>query len=238
MDSKESLSKNLKLTNFEIQELSDSNWIKPFQIKFKQNGSDRTWDGIHAHSSVACLIYNVDKQCIILVRQFRPVVYINKVIEYHSEVENVQVHKTEEFLNTLDWNKVDTSEGFTYELCAGLCDKKKSLEETCKEEVLEECGYKIDVKDIYKISQGRAGVGISGNLHTVFYTEVNETMKVSEGGGIAEEGEMIELFELKVNKIREFIYKENIHYPPGLQFALLWFLYEKDTFLKEKYNKI
>ena len=35
------------------------------------------------------------------------------------------------------------SMGFTYELCAGLVDKKASLEQIASEEILEETGYKV-----------------------------------------------------------------------------------------------
>lgn len=43
------------------------------------------------------------------------------------------------FRHDLEWDKVDPKVAFTYELCAGICDKDKTDEETIQEEILE--GY-------------------------------------------------------------------------------------------------
>lgn len=178
-----------------------------------------------AHSAVSCLIHNLDKNCIILVKQFRPVVFVNKTLEAHTE--NVSgVHHD---LENLDWSKVHPKEGFTYELCAGICDKSKSLHETIQEEILEECGYSVDIEKIHKISQARS-VGLYGAMHTTFYAEVTDEKKVSEGGGNPEEGEFIELYELPVNEIRAFVNDLMYEKPLGVMYALKWFLYEREEF--------
>jgi 8-oxo-dGTP pyrophosphatase MutT (NUDIX family) len=44
---------------------------------------------------------------------------------------------------TCDPNSVDRAGAFTTELCAGIVDKSKSLEEIACEEILEECGYNV-----------------------------------------------------------------------------------------------
>ena len=49
---------------------------------------------------------------------------------------------------------------------------------------MEECGYEVNIEDIRRVRAFRTGVGVTGSLHTMFYTEVNDEMKVSEGGGI------------------------------------------------------
>ena len=92
---------------------------------------------------------------------------------------------------------------------------------------MEECGYEVNIEDIRRVRAFRTGVGVTGSLHTMFYTEVNDEMKVSEGGGIQGE-EDIELFELPVSDITAFINDESAPKPPGLILALMWFLYEKD----------
>ena len=214
-------------SSFEILQLASSKYINPYRIKYNQNNQVKYWDGIMAHSSVSCLIYNVDKRCVILVKQFRPVVYLNQVIEAGDETAN-----PDSLMTNLNWSKVSPNEGITFELCAGICDKKKSLVETIKEELLEETGYEVDVKNIHKLRSVRIGVGLFGSLHTIFYTEVRESMKVTDGGGNATEGELIELFELKEENIKEFINDDQHAKPPGLLYALMWFLYERKNFLE------
>lgn len=253
---------NLKLENFEIRDLDQSRFIKPYQIKFVQNGKPRLWDAIithpsvqfiflfrslnlfkisktliflhhHTHIKVSCILFDTDKQAIILVKQFRPVVYVNQVIEAnehsHSQTNaSSVVGNVESLAANLDWSKVDPNKAFTYELCAGLCDKNKSLEDTVREEIFEECGYSIG-KDhpLRRVRSFRGAVGIMGSLHTIFYCEVNSSMKTGRGGGNENEGECIELFELPIDKLNAFIEDESVPKPPGLLFALLWFLYQR-----------
>ena len=198
-------------SSFQISKLENSRYVSPYRINFDHNGKKRIWDGIMSHASVSCVIYNTDKQCIILVRQFRPVVYVNRVLESHDIT-----HATNSMLETeLNWSKVHPNEAYTYELCAGICDKNKSLEETIKEEILEECGYEVDLKGVHKVSATRVGVGLLGSLHTIFYAEVNEEMKKGPGGGNVDEGESIELFELHKDNVREFIMDDSNPRPPG-----------------------
>ena len=54
--------------------------------------------------------------------------------------------------------------GFTLELCAGILDKEdKTLAEIAAEEVLEECGYRIDSDDLEPILATRSLTTTTGN---------------------------------------------------------------------------
>lgn len=145
-----------------------------------------------------------------------------------SQVHSASVANVNSLASNLDWSKVDPHKAFTYELCAGLCDKSKPLEETIREEIFEECGYHVSKEHpIRKVRTFRGSVGIMGSTHTIFYCEVNGSMKTGKGGGNEHEGELIELFELPKSKVLEFIEDEAEPKPPGLLFALLWFLYQR-----------
>jgi UDP-sugar diphosphatase len=45
--------------------------------------------------------------------------------------------------------------GYTLELCAGIVDKTKSLNEIAAEEIFEECGYQVDHEKLEYILQYR-----------------------------------------------------------------------------------
>ena len=167
------------------------------------------------------------------MRQFRPVVYVNKLIELHVSTTDSSTSKGIELIENLDWDRMHPHEGFTFELCAGICDKNKAAIETIKEEILEECGYDVDIQNIHKISHARS-VGLFGAVHTIFYTEVTDQLKTAPGGGNADEGEFIELFELPVSSIREFINDYNNEKPLGVEYGLKWFLYEREEYFKNK----
>jgi UDP-sugar diphosphatase len=254
-----------EFSSFALTSLTSSRYINPYRVTFAQNGVNRIWDGIQCHPSVSCILYNTDRKCIVLVKQFRPVVFVNQILEAAHE-EAVEKAKSKQkdnetpvstnpepsqaSLKNLDWSKVNPNNAFTYELCAGICDKSgKSLEETVQEEIMEECGYQVSLANIHRVKAFRMGVGLIGSIHTIFYADVSDAELVKgAGGGNVHEGEFIELFELKESEVRQFINDEpegedksarlrNNSKPPGLLFALMWFLYEREAFLAEKRGK-
>jgi len=177
-----------------IEEEFKPKFVKPSLLKYKQDGKEKNWEVLDVYDSVAILLYHKEKDAFILVKQFRPAVYMK--------------------------NK----DGFTYELCAGLVDKEKSLAQIAKEEILEECGYEVDVKDVKEITEFYTSVGFAGGKQTMFFCEVEESQKVSQGGGI--DDEQIEVLYLLVRKAKEFMYDKSKVKTPGLLFAFMWFFEE------------
>lgn len=53
--------------------------------------------------------------------------------------------------STVDTEKYPVEKGYTLELCAGIVDKTKPLEEIARDEVLEECGYDVAVSRLEKL---------------------------------------------------------------------------------------
>lgn len=56
---------------------------------------------------------------------------------------------------SVDTRKYPASLGIALEMCAGIVDKNKPLNEIAKEEVLEECGYDVPLKSLEKITSYR-----------------------------------------------------------------------------------
>ena len=85
------------------------------------------------------------------------------------------------------------STGMLIESCAGLLDQDNA-EECIKRETEEETGYQISkVKKIFEAYMSPGSV--TENLH-FFIAEYASHMKVSEGGGLAQEQEDIEVLEV------------------------------------------
>jgi UDP-sugar diphosphatase len=179
------------IKNFQIEPLKEAQYVKTVLAKYEQNGIKKSWEIVESGNSVATLIYHRDKEAFILVKQFRAPVY-----HRHG------------------------GDGMTVEVCAGLIDKDKPLVEIAKEEIEEECGYLVSTESIERITKVLSSVGTAGNAQTIYYVEVDESMRVSEGGGINDE--MIEVFELPVNEAKTFMYDESIGKTPGLLFAFMW----------------
>ena len=115
------------------------------------------------------------------------------------------------------------------ELCAGLADKKgKTPQEVMQEEIMEETGYNVPLESIKFISSFRGSTGVSGTLENLYFTEVTDDQRSTQGGGI--EDESIEILELDIEDARKAIYcrDEDAPYsrPPAVLFGTSWFLNE------------
>ena len=178
------------IEDFKLEPLVKPNFVKAALVTYKQNGIKKTWEIIESHSSVAILIYHKEKEAFVLVKQFRPPVY----------------HRN--------------GDGITVELCAGLIDKDASLEQIAKEEIEEECGFDVPLEKIERITKVLSAVGTSGSEQVIYYAEVDESMRVGEGGGI--ETELIEVIELPITDAKRFMYDESVGKTVGLMFAFMW----------------
>ena len=189
------------IRDIKITELGESKYIRPFSIVFSQNGMRRKWDCIKAHDSVSILLYHKDKDAFLFVKQFRPSLW------YHE--------------TGGDTSKIDENTGFSYEFCAGLCDKEGlEPEKVAIEEVLEETGYAVP--SVNYITSSFTGLGFSANRQSVFYAIIDESMKKGQGGGV--DDECIELVFIARKYIYEFLYDESKPKGAGAFFGLLWFI--------------
>ncbi len=179
-----------RIKHFKLQPLVNAKFISTSFATYEQEGIQKSWEIVEAHDSVAILLYHKEKRSFVLVKQFRPAVYLNN------------------------------DNGMTIELCAGIVDKELSLVEIAKEEVEEECGYDIPLSNIQKITSFHTSVGFAGSKQTLYFAEVEESMKVSEGGGV--DHEQIEVVYLPLEEAKKLLYDESIAKTPGLMFAFMW----------------
>lgn len=180
------------IESFREVPLEKSNFVHPIKIEYNHNGASKTWEAVKSHDSVAVLLYHVEKNAFLLVKQFRPPVYMNN--PHH---------------------------GFTYELCAGILDKDIDPTHTIKEEIDEECGYDVAVENISRLTSFYTCVGFSGTNQTLYYAQIDESMKIHDGGGIQDEN--IELYFLPLEEAKTFALDERYPKTPGLMFAFYWF---------------
>ncbi len=181
---------NHHIKNFKLQPLVEPKFIVTSFATYEQDSIKKSWEVVQAHDSVAILIYHKEQRSFILVKQFRPAVYLNN------------------------------DDGMTIELCAGIVDKALSLEEIAMEEIEEECGYAVPLETLERITSFHTSVGFAGSKQMLYYVEVDESMKVSEGGGVDHED--IEVIYLPVKDAKALIYDESIAKTPGLMFAFMW----------------
>lgn len=85
--------------------------------------------------------------------------------------------------------------GMLIEACAGLLDQD-SPQDCIRRETEEETGYQI--KEAQKIFEAYMSPGSVTEILHFFIAEYTTNMKVSDGGGLEEEEEHIEILEIKI----------------------------------------
>lgn len=157
-----------KITNFLSAPLKQGRFITPLRLSYIQNGKPRSWEAVKSHDSVSILLYHTDRRAFLLVKQFRPAVYM-----HHPQ------HR------------------FTYELCSGILDKPLSLEEIAAEEIDEECGFAVPVSEISKISSFLTNVGVTGSRQHLYFALINDARQMHSGGGVNDEEIILEYIPLE-----------------------------------------
>lgn len=211
------------ITDFKVVPCIDSKFIVPTRVSFKQNGFQRNWDYIRNHDSVAILIFNTTRQSFVLVKQFRPALFMNMNAHASSGDNSTTVTGAEAGDVKI---AAPFSAGVSYELCAGIVDQQRSEVEIAQSEIHEETGYEVPVEAITKLFVHH-GIGAVGQRMTIFFTEVTDEMQTSQGGGLHDVGEFIELFYLPLSEAKDFVFDEKCSKPSGLVAAFLWYFMTK-----------
>uniref|UniRef100_A0A1I8A501 Uridine diphosphate glucose pyrophosphatase NUDT14 n=1 Tax=Steinernema glaseri TaxID=37863 RepID=A0A1I8A501_9BILA len=196
--------------------LGSSPYVKPTRMFFERRGRKVAWDLAFGHDSVAVLLYHKTKKALLLVKQFRPAVFVAKIRKLAENKGKA--------LNEIDWSKYPVSLGETLELCAGIIDKPNcDVAQHAQEEILEECGYSVPLESLELVHSFISGVSLSGSQQHLYFAEIDEKDKVTEGGGNEHEGEMIQKVYLGIDDARALLDKKDTQCPPGLVFAFKWF---------------
>ncbi|XP_032123487.1 uridine diphosphate glucose pyrophosphatase NUDT14 isoform X1 [Sapajus apella] len=198
-----------------------SPYLRPLTLHYCQNGTQKSWDFMKTHDSVTVLLFNSSRRSLVLVKQFRPAVYAGEVERHFPEsLAAVDQDRPRELQPALPG-----SAGVMVELCAGLVDQPGlSLEEVACKEAWEECGYNLAPSDLRRVATYWSGVGLTGSRQTMFYTEVTDAQRRGPGGGLVEEGELIEVVHLPLEGAQAFADDPDIPKTLSVIFGVSWFL--------------
>ncbi len=98
--------------------------------------------------------------------------------------------------------------GWMIEAIAGRLDEGEQPEETIRREALEEIGYKLH--DLEKIAMVYSSPGYSTERMHIYYGLVKDADKIEQGGGLIEEGEYIEPYEMTIEELNDAIKKHEL----------------------------
>jgi GDP-mannose pyrophosphatase NudK len=94
-------------------------------------------------------------------------------------------------------------DGMLIECCAGMMDEGETAEECIKREAFEETGYQL--KEVQKVYEAYLSPASVTERTTFFIAPYTPDMKASEGGGLKEENEVIEVLEMPFDKAFEML---------------------------------
>lgn len=173
---------NPKVKINKIENLSD-NWYKLDKVDFDYQTKNGDWQNQLRES-----YDRGDGAAILLYNPSKKTVILTKQFRMPS------------YLN-------ENPDGMMIEVCAGLLDADDPL--TCiKKEAEEETGYKINnPTKLFEIYSTPGAV--TEKIH-YFMAEYDANMKISEGGGLEEETEEIEVLEITFDDAMEMIYTGEI----------------------------
>lgn len=203
-----------QILDYRVQPMTDaSKYVEPFSALFRLKGKERRWDIIKSLPSVGIVLYHTERDAFLLVRQFRPAVYSAQVVAAEAAGDPPP----------------SLSTGFTYEVCAGLIDKDKSMLQICHEEIMEECGYNVPTENIVPVTTYIGSAGNSGAVHNLFAAKVDESMRIGHGGGLHADGEAIENLSLPRSNGVEFLGDLSLPKSAGLVAGLSWAMWNIET---------
>ena len=128
-----------------VTELQNPSFVKPIKINYTHKSQKKVWEAVISHNSVSILLWHKEKDAFVLVKQLRPAIF-----------------------------QADESNGYTYELCAGIIDKDTSDVQIAKEEILEECGFDVPMQNLKRITKFYPAVGITGAYQKLYYAEISD----------------------------------------------------------------
>ncbi len=160
---------NPKIKIIEDELLSD-NWNKLRSITYRYQDRTQEWQ-THQRE-----VYDRDNGAVILL--------------YTTESNKILLTRQFRLPTFLNGNRLD---GTLIEACAGLLEGD-SPEDCIRKEAEEECG--IQIERVQRLFEAYMSPGAVTELLYFFAGEYRATMKVGEGGGLAEEQEEIEVLEL------------------------------------------
>ncbi|RYU92547.1 GDP-mannose pyrophosphatase NudK [Mucilaginibacter terrigena] len=168
---------NDKIRNLQTSVLSD-NWYTLRKVTYELLGADGKWQ---AQSREA---YDRGNGATILL--------------YNKSAQTVILTRQFRMPTYLNGN----ADGYLIETCAGLLDKDNP-EDCIRKETEEETGYKITA--VQKAFEAYMSPGSVTEILYFFTAEYTKDMKVSDGGGLEEETEHIEVLELPFTKALDML---------------------------------
>lgn len=111
-------------------------------------------------------------------------------------------------INQFRYPTLQKGPGWLHEVVAGMIDEHEQPEEAVRREIHEEIGYQVH--ELTPIATFYVSPGGSSERIYLFYAEVTNADRISDGGGLAAEHEDIELIEVSFDELWDVLKRGEI----------------------------
>jgi nudix-type nucleoside diphosphatase (YffH/AdpP family) len=102
-------------------------------------------------------------------------------------------------INQFRYPTYEKGPGWIHEVVAGILEPNETPEDALRRELLEEIGYRAG--DLTRIATFYVSPGGTSERIMLYYAEVGNTDRIAAGGGLASEGEDIQLIEVALPEL-------------------------------------
>jgi ADP-ribose pyrophosphatase len=102
-------------------------------------------------------------------------------------------------INQFRYPTYDNGPGWMEEIVAGIVDPNETPEEAMRREIMEEVGFRVG--ELTHITTMYPSPGGSSERITIYYVELGNTDRIAAGGGLASEGEDIQIVEVALPEL-------------------------------------
>ncbi len=102
-------------------------------------------------------------------------------------------------INQFRYPTYEKGPGWMQEIVAGIVDTLETPEEAMRREIMEEIGFRVG--ELTHITTMYPSPGGSSERITIYYAEVGNSDRIAAGGGLASEGEDIQLVEVALPEL-------------------------------------
>ncbi|XP_014228913.1 uridine diphosphate glucose pyrophosphatase [Trichogramma pretiosum] len=182
--------------------------IPIFRLTYEQFGVQKNWEFVDGKDSFATIVFNTDRHTLVFLRQFCPLTYYAFIPK---------------MLGRVNTNKYPPTLGITIELCGDLLLPNEPLLEMARTELKRDAGYDAPIKN-FEIVQSYRCVTDAPATQTLLYVEVTNDMFVPKEELLENH---IEIFEMNLEKTKNYISNIGVNSTSSLVHAVLWFLTNK-----------
>ncbi|KAL7291131.1 hypothetical protein TKK_0015050 [Trichogramma kaykai] len=218
----------LDVRNVRLETIDESEWYDPMDLEFQNHILYEMAEVVATADEFQYIVWDLVRQELLFVRRFRPGSYVISLPDLafpSKESINTDVHSPYEGI------AIEPSS------CKDL-DEERPWHECCREQLRKDFGYEVpnQFMVVAKTVTESAPSTVTSKRVQYVYSEVNDSMKLSEEKLAALGSPMHQVVRMTIDQAVEFAESRHVPGPVSTLFAIRWFMYHKKALFDGYYS--